>query len=198
MLLRDKMISRAISLRWARKMIEVHKYNPEKYDNRGVYLDPSEWTDYISSTNSLSYYKYREIETKYVRVVLYALKRTNCRYVTLVNIFNNVSLEKYNNINCNKFKTGTQELQQKQEDDFLIKKTFSLKEGKRIHISNVEHIIRMCLRGYIEADICNEKRKTFIEFPGSFYMWITMPSIYKKDLSTFANEVGLNTSRNSQ
>ena len=46
----------------------------------------------------------------------------------------------------------------------------SIKEGKRIHISQIEKAVRLILRGFMDCDLTNKKKDFYVRFGFDYYM----------------------------
>lgn len=190
------MIIRNNSLKWAKRGNEIAKYSPQKY-NKGIYTDNNEWCDYYSAIkiNKITYLEYELIEKKYIDVVKEILKTTGCKFITMVNLCYD---QKYMKQKLRSLKSNANKLSNNEDisklyfdDKRLLFLLHNLKEGGRISIENIDDILRICLRNHADMLLCNEKRKVFIRFPGSFYVWVIFPTKYISQIKLFTENIGL-------
>jgi len=85
----------------------ITKFNPEKRDNNGHYLDRSEWTS-ISDIGdpeykSISYEEYEKFETAYVNAIQFILKEKNMNLLYADSIgfrFSKEDFQQFNETGC--------------------------------------------------------------------------------------------------
>lgn len=190
----DKVFIRRQSLSWAKKGNEIAKYKPFKYNSIGVYQDTEEWTDYYSVGNEISYDDYKIVEDKYVCVIREILTITDCKYITLVSIecCDKLLRTRLKSIGRNTIRlNNNKQFKYHLDDKRLFLTALNIYEGKRISVEKVDDIVRICLRGHANTLLCNENKKVFIGFPGSFYIWANFPLKYLECIKQYAESVDL-------
>ena len=121
--------------------------------------------------------EYLETEDKYVRAVIRGMELAGCSFLTV----------EYLSIHRNKRKmkrfTPKDILYEQNKD--LYDMFLSIKEGMRIHISQIEKAVRLNLRGYIDCDLTNKKKDFYVRFGFDYYMTFNSnidKSILKKEI----------------
>ena len=176
----DKMINRSNSFRWARSGLEIAKYRPDKYNGEGVYTDTEEWTDYFDVGDSISLNEYLEIENRYINTAIQILKLMDCSLVTLV-CYENIASSLVRRTRSHPFfvkLNGGRNFYLSDEDIHLVYLSKTLKEKSRVPCEKMADVMKILLRGYANAFVCNESRKVYFELPGSYYLWLNCPVQY--------------------
>ena len=192
MRLKEKMIYRNNSLYWANNEIEIAKYLPSKYNASGIYTDDNEWTEYFDVGNGVSLRDYLQMEMRYIQTACRIFSITQCSFITLVN---------YENLSGNLLgvtaRTASIKLNNNRqfllsdEDIRLLLLSREINEGSRISTNNVNDLLKLLLRGFVNADVCNEAHKVYLRFPGSYYMWLKCPAQYHKIVINVVKEYNL-------
>ncbi len=185
MKLKEKMATRSNSLQWGHNEFEIAKYHPSKYNGEGVYTDTNEWTDYFDVGESVTLCHYLEMEMRYINTIIQILELTDCSFVTLVNYDNlrGYLVERKKNRPVSIKLNNGKYFYLSDEDIQLLLFSKVLKENSRISVGKLGNIIKLLLRNYINANICNESRKVYLEFPGSYYLWLKCPVQYYTTVS---------------
>ena len=173
------------SWRWTADLIV--KYAPENYDERGIYRK-DEWT---SSSDIGKVYdgkrftreEYLETEDKYVQAVIRGMELTGCSFLTVEYLF--VSRKKSD---MKRRFTPKNPLYEQNKD--LYDMFLNIKEGMRIHISQIEKAVRLNLRGYIDCDLTNKKKDFYVRFGFDYYMYFNS-NIDKCILKEEIEKIGL-------
>ena len=169
------------SWRWTADLIV--KYAPENYDERGIYRK-DEWT---SSSDIGKVYdgkrftreEYLETEDKYVQAVIRGMELTGC----------SLSIHR-NKSNMKRFTPKDPKDPLHEQNKALYDMFLSIKEGMRIHISQIEKAVRLNLREFMNCDLTNKKKDFYVRFGFDYYMYFNS-NIDKCILKKEIEKIGL-------
>lgn len=166
MTLENKILRRLHSQRWRNTGYEIVKYSPDGYDSHGSYQN-EEWTS-ISDVGCVypdgifTFQDYLQVEDRYVNSVMEIMRISGAKYLTIVYL-----------------ESSPQEI-----DDWYSQSTFrkenvqlyafakTLHQGKRIFITDIPLVVKLCLRECLYAILINLKQKLQIDFGYDYYMHI--------------------------
>ena len=173
------------SWRWTADLIV--KYAPENYDERGIYRK-NEWLmssdiGKIYDGKRFTRKEYLETEDKYVQAVIRGMELTGCSFLTVEYLF--VSRKKSD---MKRRFTPKNPLYEQNKD--LYDMFLNIKEGMRIHISQIEKAVRLILRGFIDCDLTNKKKDFYVRFGFDYYMYFNS-NIDKCILKKEIEKIGL-------
>ena len=173
------------SWRWTAD--EIVKYAPENYDERGIYRK-NEWLmssdiGKIYDGKRFTREEYLETENKYVQAVIRGMELAGCSFLTVEYLF--VSRKKSD---MKRRFTPKNPLYEQNKD--LYDMFLNIKEGMRIHISQIEKAVRLNLRGYIDCDLTNKKKDFYVRFGFDYYMYFNS-NIDKCILKKEIEKIGL-------
>jgi hypothetical protein len=166
---------------WRFKAKAVTKYNPDYYNAEGNY-SLEEWTSYsdIGKRNDtvnqciLTKERYLEVENSYVEAVKLFISEIGATKILLVELYKTSGLEDF----------------QRHHDEVLYTQYVQL-EAKEYAVSNIDGIIRLALREYIQVtiELITSKMDCAIHFGYDYYMYFESSSIdfdkLKKELCKY-------------
>ena len=144
------------SWRWTADLIV--KYAPENYDERGIYRK-NEWLmssdiGKIYDGKRFTREEYLETEDKYVRAVIRGMELAGCSFLTVEYL----SIHR-NKRNMKRFTPKDPKDPLHEQNKALYDMFLSIKEGMRIHISQIEKAVRLNLREFMNCDLTNKKKR---------------------------------------
>ena len=175
------------SWRWTADLIV--KYAPENYDERGIYRK-DEWT---SSSDIGKVYdgkrftreEYLETEDKYAQAVIRGMELAGCSFLTVEYL----SIHR-NKRNMKRFTPKDPKDPLHEQNKALYDMFLSIKEGMRIHISQIEKAVRLNLREFMNCDLTNKKKDFYVRFGFDYYMYFNS-NIDKCILKKEIEKIGL-------
>ena len=148
----------------------IVKYAPENYDERGIYRK-DEWTSLIhigkvDDGKRFTREEYLETEDKYVQAVIRGMELAGCSFLTVeyLSIHRNKS-------NMKRFTPKDPKDPLHEQNKALYDMFLSIKEGMRIHISQIEKAVRLNLREFMNCDLTNKKKDFYVRFGFDYYMY---------------------------
>ncbi len=155
----------------------ITKYNPEKRNALGHYLDHSEWTSIADigkpAYNNLDYAAYEKTETAYVDAIKIILNDINVSCLKVESLELNISKEEFENDET------TEKLKNINVD--FDKEIMKLKNGFELNLVSIEKIIRLILREMIWMVLVNENIK--IRFGYDYYMYVSTLNLKPSTIS---------------
>ena len=149
----------------------ITKYNPEKRNEQGHFLDDFEWTSISdidkSEYNNLTFDEYEKIESAYVDAIKSIMQDNNLEFLNID------SLELYDKKQAFKKKEHTGRLKNITVDFDTEVKT--LKNGLQLGISEIEKIIRLILRETMWMLLVNNDFE--VRFGYDYYMYVKTVNI---------------------
>jgi hypothetical protein len=144
----------------------ITKFNPNKRNQKGHFLDDSEWTA-ISDIgkpkyNNVSYEEYEKIETAYVEAITYILKEKKMDSLKID------SLTVYDTFDD--FENYKKDGRLKNIDIDFNEEVAVLKNGTMLNLKEIQKMIRLILRETIQMDLLNVELK--IVFGYDYYMYV--------------------------
>ena len=166
---------------WRRIADEIVKYAPENYDEKGIYRK-NEWLmvsdiGKVYDGKRFTREEYLETEDKYAQAVIRGMELAGCSFLTVEYL--SISRSK---TDMKRF-TPKDILYEQNKD--LYDMFLSIKEGLRIHISQIEKAVRLNLRGFMDCDLTNKKKDFYVRFGFDYYMTFNSnidKSILKKEI----------------
>lgn len=154
----------------------ISKFNPEKRDNEGNYLDSSEWNA-ISDIGrcgheTFTFEEYERIETAYVNAIFLILseKSTNFLYVDSIGFCSpKVDFELF-------AKTG----RLRNIDIDYETEIKALKNGLEFDLNNINKFVRLILRETIDLALINDKIR--INFGYDYYIFVECETLNKSTI----------------
>lgn len=155
---------------WRFKAKAVVKYNPKNYNADGVYMQPDEWTAYSdigkkidSITDTiLSRERYLEVERNYINSVKMFIAATNTEKVKVFELYKISDAEDFERYNDNALYQFYTEL-----------------EEKEYNASEVDTIIQLALRGYVQValQLISPKMDAAVYFGDDYYMYFVSDTV---------------------
>lgn len=159
----------------------ITKYDPEKRNAQGHYLDDSEWTSIAdigkSAYNNPDYAAYEKTETAYVDAIKIILHDLNLDHLKIKLLELNITKEEFEE------EETTGKLKNINVDfDRDIRK---LENGFELDFENIEKIIRLILREMIWMVLINENIE--IRFGYDYYMYVSTVNLKPSTISKIEN-----------
>ena len=175
------------SWRWTADLIV--KYAPENYDERGIYRK-DEWTSSsdigeIYDGKPFTREEYLEAEDKYVQAVIRGMELAGCSFLTVEYLSIYRDKREMKRFTPKDPKDPLHEQNKALYDMFL-----SIKDGMRIHISQIEKAVRLILREFMDCDLTNKKKDFYVRFGFDYYMYFNS-NIDKCILKKEIEKIGL-------
>lgn len=189
---RDRM-EREIIEDWRFSAYAIVKYKPEYYNKEGHYTR-EEWGAMSDIGETIGNHlvtpeEYFNTEQQYVKAVIELMKTTNCQYLTVFFMGDTPRSRK------DSLKRLTSKKNRFLIYDKPLYETYvNLKEGKRIHISKIDQVVRLNLRGYTYTVLVNWKNYLEIRFSYDYYMYCNS-RLNINILRQKINKIGLNVIR---
>ena len=159
----------------------ITKYNPEKRNAQGHYLDHSEWTSIGDigkpEYNNLDYAAYEKTETAYVDAIKIILNDINVTCLKVESLELHMSKEEFEK------EEATGKLKNIHVD--FDKEILKLKNGFELDFESIEKIIRLILREMIWMVLVNENIK--IRFGHDYYMYVSTVNLKPSTISKIEN-----------
>lgn len=166
--------------KWILSAKEVTKYNPNRRNENGVYLD-NDWTDFSDIGKDvgnggikLTLREYKKVEDRYVAAVKFLFEYYKCNRIQLI------SKKIYHDENLHRLR------------DEKLKTYFPLLLNKRtINIGDLDYVVRLILRGSLYAELfAKQDRRISVRFSYDFYMYFIFPE-NKEIIRNIENKIGL-------
>lgn len=164
--LENKILKRLQDEQWLKTGYEIAKYSPVGYDSDGCY-QKDEWTSIadvgrIFHGRAFTFEEYSQVENCYVNSVMEIIKICGVKYLTVGYLeSSSETIDEWYSITP--FKTENAQL-------YAFAKT--LHRDKRIFVTNIPLVVRLCLRECLYAVLINLKHKLQIDFGYDYYMHI--------------------------
>jgi hypothetical protein len=156
----------------------ITKYNPDKRNDQGHYLDDSEWTA-ISDIenpkyNNITYEEYEMVESAYVSSILLILQDKNFDHLVVETFLRHDKKSDFKK----HFATGRiRNINLDFDTEVKI-----LKKGLKLNLDQVDKIVRLILRETVDLTLANTNFE--IRFGYDYYMYVEtngiMPSTIEK------------------
>jgi hypothetical protein len=160
------------------KKYRITKYDPAKRNEKGHYLDSTEWTSISdigkAEYNSPTYSDYEKIENSYVESINEILKINQILELEIS------GLESYNTKqDFEEFKKNERLINLEVNYETEIK---TLTEGTIVKVSSISKFVRLILRETIWMKLLSPKCN--LEFGYDYYMYVQCKELSKKTIKT--------------
>lgn len=166
MTLENKILRHLQSQRWRNAGYEIVKYSPDGYDSNGSYQN-EEWTSIsdvgrVYPDGTFTFQDYLQVEDRYVNTFMEIMRISGAKYLTV----------------------GYIESSHQEIDDWYSQSVFkvenaqlyafaeTLHQGKRIFITEIPLVLKLCLRECLFTVLVNLRHKLQIDFGYDYYMHI--------------------------
>ncbi len=148
------------------KSYRITKYNPDKRNDQGHYLDNSEWTAISDigkpAYNNVTFEEYEKIESAYVNAIKLILQDNNIDHLVIDSFLRHDKKEDFEKY----IDTGRMR-NMKLDFDKEIK---TLKNGVKLNIDQIDKIIRLILRETVDLTLVNNEFE--VSFGYDYYMYV--------------------------
>jgi SepF-like predicted cell division protein (DUF552 family) len=165
-------------------LYRITKFDPKKRNDKGHYLDLSEWTAISdigkSEYNNVTYAEYEKVETAYTEAIRLILEEKNILYLQIDALESRLSLR---DIEIYKIEEQLRNISIDYNSDIA-----NLANGTILNSAQIEKTIRLILREIIWMNLCHDDFE--ISFGYDYYMFVdcsflassTIHKIYKLGL----------------
>ena len=170
---RDLILRRFNSYRFKKASHEIVKYEPQYYDENGVY-QKDEWTcfgdigkEYEGKVVTME--DYLDVENRFIDIARTILETAGCTYITL----------------------GYIEVLGKRRPIEAMRRRMGLKEGMRIRVEKIDSYLRLALRGEAFIVFINTKKGIQFDFSDDVLYMHLYCRIPEEELRTIVETRGL-------
>lgn len=158
----------------------ITKYNPQYRNEKGWYMK-EEWTSYCDIGKEYDGIKFTKdvyllMECKYIKTILYIMKKEKVKSMTLK------AFEKYGSLKKQKKFLKEYDLAFSESEEKLFR---SIKNGIKIDIEELDKIIKLILRECFWGILYDSKTKCKIEFGYDYYTYVTCHKIEQRVIEEF-------------
>ena len=162
----------------------ITKYNPDKRNEQGHFLENSEWTA-ISDIgkpkyNNVTYEEYEKIESAYVNSIKLILQDNNFDHLVVDSFLRHDMKAEFK-----KYVTTGRVRNIKLDFDKEVK---ILKNGLKLNLVQIDKIVRLILRETIDLTLVNKEFE--VRFGYDYYMYVKTTTLRPKTINKI-RELGL-------